>query len=78
MGGWGGAVAGCPPPKAHLKPPVTHPPLQPNSGGELFDRIVEKGHYTEADAAALIRTIVAVVEHCHHMNVIHRDLKARV
>eukprot|EP00775_Hariotina_reticulata_P005659 gene5659-5898_t len=44
-------------------------------GGELFDRIVERGKYTERDAAAAIRTIVKVVQHCHNMNVIHRDLK---
>lgn len=44
-------------------------------GGELFDRIVERGKYTERDAAAAIRTIVQVVQHCHNMNVIHRDLK---
>jgi hypothetical protein len=29
-------------------------------GGELFDRIVERHHYTERDAAELIRTIVKV------------------
>jgi len=45
------------------------------SGGELFDRIVALGHYTEKDAAAAIRTMVQVVQHCHNMNVIHRDLK---
>ncbi|BDA50363.1 Calcium-dependent protein kinase 34 [Coccomyxa sp. Obi] len=45
------------------------------SGGELFDRIVAKGHYTEKDAAGLIRTIVSVVAHCHSLGVIHRDLK---
>ncbi len=45
------------------------------SGGELFDRIVARGHYTERDAAACIRSIVNVVHHCHNMNVIHRDLK---
>ncbi|KXZ50905.1 hypothetical protein GPECTOR_14g152 [Gonium pectorale] len=45
------------------------------SGGELFDAIVKKGHYTEKDAAGLIRTIVGVVAHCHNMGVIHRDLK---
>lgn len=45
------------------------------SGGELFDRIAERGHYSEKDAAKLMRTIVSVVHHCHTMNVIHRDLK---
>ena len=45
------------------------------SGGELFDLIVQKGHYSEQDAANLIRTMIRVVAHCHHMGVIHRDLK---
>ncbi|KAK9805672.1 hypothetical protein WJX72_011131 [[Myrmecia] bisecta] len=45
------------------------------SGGELFDRIVAKGHYSEKDAATMIRTIVSVVAHCHSLGVIHRDLK---
>jgi hypothetical protein len=29
-------------------------------GGELFDRIVERGKYTEKDAAEAVRTIVKV------------------
>nr|AAF21062.1 calcium-dependent protein kinase [Dunaliella tertiolecta] len=45
------------------------------TGGELFDSIVKRGHYSERDAAELIRTIVSVVAHCHNMGVIHRDLK---
>jgi len=44
-------------------------------GGELFDRIVEKGQYSEREAAKLMKTIVGVVEACHSMGVIHRDLK---
>ncbi|KAJ6821261.1 calcium-dependent protein kinase 29 [Iris pallida] len=44
-------------------------------GGELFDRIVARGHYTERAAAAVMRTIVEVVQHCHKNGVIHRDLK---
>ncbi|CAD6207231.1 unnamed protein product [Miscanthus lutarioriparius] len=44
-------------------------------GGELFDRIVARGHYTERAAAAVTRTIVEVVQMCHRHGVIHRDLK---
>ncbi|KAI3721910.1 hypothetical protein L2E82_32929 [Cichorium intybus] len=45
------------------------------AGGELFDRIVERGHYTEKKAADLSRVIVGVVDACHSLGVIHRDLK---
>nr|BCU41350.1 calcium-dependent protein kinase [Gentiana scabra] len=44
-------------------------------GGELFDRIVARGHYTERAAASVVRTIVEVVQLCHNHGVIHRDLK---
>ncbi|KAF5750209.1 putative calcium-dependent protein kinase [Tripterygium wilfordii] len=44
-------------------------------GGELFDRIVSRGHYTERAAAAVAKTIVEVVQSCHQHGVIHRDLK---
>ncbi|XP_038726178.1 calcium-dependent protein kinase 8-like [Tripterygium wilfordii] len=44
-------------------------------GGELFDRIVARGHYTERAAAVVMRTIVEVVQMCHKHGVIHRDLK---
>lgn len=45
------------------------------AGGELFDRIADRGHFSEKAAADVMRTIVSVVNHCHTMNVIHRDLK---
>ncbi|XP_072997955.1 calcium-dependent protein kinase 2 [Typha latifolia] len=45
------------------------------AGGELFDRIIARGHYTERAAAALLRTIVQIVHTCHSMGVMHRDLK---
>ncbi|KAK9292580.1 hypothetical protein L1049_020554 [Liquidambar formosana] len=44
-------------------------------GGELFDRIVKKGHYSEREAVKVIKTIVGVVEACHSLGVMHRDLK---
>ncbi|PKI56864.1 hypothetical protein CRG98_022751 [Punica granatum] len=45
------------------------------AGGELFDRIIAHGHYSERAAAALCRSIVNVVHACHFMGVVHRDLK---
>ncbi|CAL9766550.1 unnamed protein product [Musa acuminata subsp. burmannicoides] len=45
------------------------------AGGELFDRIIQKGHYSERKATQLIKTIVGVVEACHSLGVMHRDLK---
>ncbi|GLT75654.1 hypothetical protein SLA2020_473590 [Shorea laevis] len=45
------------------------------AGGELFDRIIAKGHYTEKAAASLFRQIINVVHACHFMGVMHRDLK---
>ncbi|KAK7267316.1 hypothetical protein RIF29_19985 [Crotalaria pallida] len=44
-------------------------------GGELFDRIVARGHYTERAAAVVTETIVEVVQMCHKQGVMHRDLK---
>ncbi|KAG1368313.1 calcium-dependent protein kinase 19 [Cocos nucifera] len=44
-------------------------------GGELFDRIIAKGHYSERAAATICRAIVNVVHICHFMGVMHRDLK---
>jgi len=45
------------------------------SGGELFNRIVEAGHYSEAKAAACFRTILQMLHACHDLGVVHRDLK---
>mmetsp|Transcript_10848 Transcript_10848/g.17085 ORF Transcript_10848/g.17085 Transcript_10848/m.17085 type:complete len:183 (+) Transcript_10848:241-789(+) len=45
------------------------------TGGELFDRIVEKEHYSEKEAADVIRPIVDAIRYCHSMGIAHRDLK---
>ncbi|KAK0576796.1 hypothetical protein LWI29_023397 [Acer saccharum] len=45
------------------------------SGGELFDRILARGSYSEREAASICRQIVNVVHACHFMGVMHRDLK---
>ncbi|GJN13497.1 hypothetical protein PR202_gb00207 [Eleusine coracana subsp. coracana] len=54
---------------------AVHLVMEVCEGGELFDRIVSRGHYTERAAAAVMRTIVEVVQHCHKNGVMHRDLK---
>ncbi|XP_008803232.2 calcium-dependent protein kinase 10 [Phoenix dactylifera] len=54
---------------------AVHVVMELCGGGELFDRIIQKGHYTERKAAELARVIVGVVEVCHSLGVMHRDLK---
>lgn len=44
-------------------------------GGELFDRIIEKGHFTEAAAAMSFRQMVEALEYLHNLGIVHRDLK---
>jgi len=45
------------------------------TGGELFDKIVERGNYSEADAADLTRVIVEGIGYLHSLGIAHRDLK---
>lgn len=44
----------------------------------MFDRIVEKGSYTEKDASGLIRQVLEAVDYMHEQGVVHRDLKVRL
>jgi len=45
------------------------------AGGELFERIISKKHYSEKDASAIVRQMLEVVGACHVNGIIHRDLK---
>ncbi|RWS11607.1 hypothetical protein B4U79_07041, partial [Dinothrombium tinctorium] len=45
------------------------------TGGELFEDIVAREYYSEADASHCIQQILESVNHCHQNNVVHRDLK---
>lgn len=44
-------------------------------GGELFDRIVSKAHYTEKEARDLIKLMLETMAYMHNHGIVHRDLK---
>ena len=44
-------------------------------GGELFDEISRRGHFTERDAAVLLKQILSAIAYSHSHNIMHRDLK---
>ena len=45
------------------------------NGGELFDRIVDVGKYSEKDAARLFSQILDACRYLHSKGIVHRDLK---
>ncbi|XP_029933117.1 calcium/calmodulin-dependent protein kinase (CaM kinase) II gamma 1 isoform X12 [Myripristis murdjan] len=45
------------------------------TGGELFEDIVAREYYSEADASQCISQILESVNHIHQHDIVHRDLK---
>ncbi|XP_052823871.1 calcium/calmodulin-dependent protein kinase type II delta chain isoform X11 [Octopus bimaculoides] len=45
------------------------------TGGELFEDIVAREFYSEADASHCMQQILESVNYCHHHGIVHRDLK---
>ncbi|KAK0423603.1 hypothetical protein QR680_008231 [Steinernema hermaphroditum] len=45
------------------------------SGGEMYDRVVSKGRYTEAEARQAIRMLLNGLAYLHAIKITHRDLK---
>ena len=44
-------------------------------GGELFDRILAREHYSERQARIAFAQLCEAVGHCHRHEVVHRDVK---
>jgi calcium/calmodulin-dependent protein kinase I len=44
------------------------------TGGELFDRIVLKDHYSEVEAKGALKNILIAIKYCHDKNIVHRLL----
>lgn len=44
-------------------------------GGELFDKIVTAGRFSERDAREYVRSLLLALEYCHSRKVAHRDIK---
>ncbi|XP_012689947.1 calcium/calmodulin-dependent protein kinase IGb isoform X2 [Clupea harengus] len=49
--------------------------MQLVTGGELFDRILDRGMYSEKDASHVIQQVLEAVGYLHKNGIVHRDLK---
>lgn len=45
------------------------------TGGELFDRIIKRQKFNEADARDLIHVLIETIRHMHSYGIVHRDIK---
>uniref|UniRef100_A0A8B9KFT7 calcium/calmodulin-dependent protein kinase n=1 Tax=Astyanax mexicanus TaxID=7994 RepID=A0A8B9KFT7_ASTMX len=59
----------------HCKDTFPYSVLFSVTGGELFEDIVAREYYSEADASHCINQILESVSHIHQHDIVHRDLK---
>lgn len=45
------------------------------SGGEMYERVVSKGRFSEHEARQAVRMLLSGLSYLHDLNVTHRDLK---
>ncbi len=44
-------------------------------GGELYEHVIRKGHFTEYDAAVLMKDLVSALHELHQHDILHLDIK---
>jgi serine/threonine protein kinase len=44
-------------------------------GGELFDRVADKGRYSEAETRVVFHALLEAMNYLHGMGIVHRNLK---
>jgi calcium-dependent protein kinase len=49
--------------------------MELSTGGELFDRIIDAGHFTEVQAAICMQHMFRAIFYMHENHICHRDLK---
>ncbi|KAM6151634.1 calcium/calmodulin-dependent protein kinase type 1B [Rhynchocyon petersi] len=59
----------------HESPSHLYLAMELVTGGELFDRIMERGSYTEKDASHLVGQVLGAVSYLHSLGIAHQDLK---
>ena len=52
-----------------------HMVMEPCMNGSLFDKILEKGTFTEKHAIKVMISLLSSLNYCHNNNIIHRDIK---
>ena len=52
-----------------------HLVLEYVGGGDLFQRLIKKGKYSEAKASIFMKHLLEAIDYMHSHNVVHRDLK---
>ena len=45
------------------------------TGGELYDAVIKRGHFTEYDAAIIFRDLISALKELHSHDILHLDIK---